>query len=202
MLCVFSHISLPQHVFLPPSSRPDLDIRCTTAPLQRSTFFSLPPRPVDIWSLVPTRVASRCDMFPPCPLCHSLPNARFCCIHIALFILSVTTLARLFGAVADIEISSPSIREVRSFYLSEVMFTCVNGVMRQGVYGAWCRVFDVAQSDMDRPLNSYVTPPSSFPSSTIASVIFVCRVTASKQFVLILRARTGFPPSVNFSSVL
>ena len=28
--------------------------------------------------------------------------------------------------------------------------------MQQAVYGAWCAVFDVVKSDMDRPLNSCV----------------------------------------------
>jgi hypothetical protein len=47
------------------------------------------------------------------------------------------------------------IREVRWLVLAE-QFDLIDNCMWQAVYGAWCSIFDVVKSDMDRPLSSCV----------------------------------------------
>lgn len=128
-------------------------------------MYPFPSRPVDVWSLVPTRAASRCVAFEPLsriatPIFYATTHAH--CRTIARSVLSyvrTNVFRRLFGAVADIQISSPAIREVcvdliPSKMQSVIMLNNADYCLHQAVYGAWCNVFDVVQSDMDRPLKS------------------------------------------------
>jgi hypothetical protein len=96
---------------------------------------SLHLRPVDVWSLVPTRIASRyflccCLFLFSAQIAVSLlvPFVQFRC-----FLTPARSYdpGRLFGAVADIEISSPVIREVWRLVLAEQFnFDCFTACNR------------------------------------------------------------------------